>query len=308
MFTFIQDLQYGLRTLVKRPAFTMVAVMTLALGIGANTTVYTFLNAVLFEPIPFKDTDRTVFVWSANAQQNEMRGLVSVPDFVEWRNGNQVFDEMGAFGTDTLTLTGNGDPERVQATLVTASFFPMLHASAQLGRTFLPSEELPSGDRSTVLSYGFWQRRFGGDPSVIGKTLTLDSIAYTIVGVMPQSVWFPRADSSLWLPLRMDSATSRSSRFLMTFGNLKNGTTLQQARSNLEAIAATSSDKYPNSNAGWTANVVSLNDALLKDTDRAVMRLLIATVMFVLLIACANTSNLLLSRAVGRQKEIAVRT
>ena len=308
MFTFIQDLQYGLRTLIKRPAFTLVAVMTLALGIGANTTVYTFLNAVLFEPIPFKDSDRTVFIWSANAQQHETRGLVSVPDFAEWRDGNQVFDEMAAFGTDTLTLTGGGEPERVQATLVTASFFPMLQTSAKLGRTFLPSEELPSGDRSTVLSYGFWQRRFGGDPNVIGKTLMLDSVPYTIVGVMPQSVWFPRADSSLWLPLRMDSATSRSSRFLMTFGNLKNGGTLQQARANIEAIAATLSDKYPSSNAGWTANVVSLNDALLKDTDRAVMRLLIVTVMFVLLIACANISNLLLSRAVGRQKEIAVRT
>ena len=293
---------------MKRPAFTAVAVLTLALGIGANSTVYTFLNAVLYEPIPFKDYNNTVFLYSANAQLHTTRDLVSVPDFADWRSRSRSFDQLSAVGSDTFTLTGDGPPERLQASYVTATFFPFLQSNAELGRTFLPSEEQSTNSRSAVLSHAFWQRRYGSDPKVIGRTVTLNSIPYTIVGVMPRQVWFPRPETALWLPLAPDGNWSRSSRFLMVFGNLKSGVSIDQARSEMDALSTALSGQFPDSNTSWATNVISLDQALLKDADRAVMRLLITTVMFVLLIACANISNLLLSRGVGRQREIAIRT
>jgi len=172
MSVLLQDLIYALRALTPRPGFTLVAVLTLALGIGANSTVFTFLNAVLIEPIPFKYDSRTVFIWSANSQLHADRNLVSVPDFVDWRTARS-FDQLAAFGSDTMTLTGAGNPERIQVTYITSNFFPLLNHSAELGRTFNESEELEANSRSAILSYGFWQRRFGGDPTVIGRTVTL---------------------------------------------------------------------------------------------------------------------------------------
>ena len=306
MGTFLSDVRYALRSLLKRPGFTVAATITLALGIGANATVFTFLNAVLFEPIPFKD-DRTIFIWSADAKQHNERNPVSIADFADWRKNSESFEQLAAWGSDTRTLAGAGRPERLRVALITANFFPLLNSNPEMGRSFLSSEETGTAS-SVILSNSFWHERFSADPGVVGKSVTLNSKIYTVVGVMPKQVWFPDVATKAWIPLPVSSNESRGSRYLTVFGKLRNGATIAQARSEMEVLTRQLTSAYPDTNTGITATVLPLDQALLKDTDRAVMRLLVITVMFVLLITCANISNLLLSRGASRQREIAVRT
>ena len=308
-----QDLSYGLRVLLKQPGFTAVAVLALALGVGANSAIFTIINAVLLRPLPFDDPGRLVVVWQTNPQRDSFQGLVSPPDLGDWQRQCRSLEQLAAFMPRGVSLTGVADPEHLPGSHVSANLFPLLGVEPLLGRNFRPAEDGPQGDRVVIVSYGFWQRRFGGAPDLIGKTLTLNGAAHTVVGVMPPAFQFPVQGqfpippSELWLPLGLDPGlVSRESRDLFTVGRLKPTTTLAQAQAELAAIARQLEQQYPQSNAGLGVSVVGLHEQIVKGLRPALL-VLLGAVAFLLLIACANVSNLLLARAAARRKEIALR-
>jgi putative ABC transport system permease protein len=295
--------------LLKNPGFTIIAVITLALGIGANAAIFTVVNAVLLQPLPFSEPDRLVWVWG-NIRNGGNRASVSPLDYLDYRAQNTTFEHFAAtFSVPTfVNLTGNGEPERLQSAVATGDFFQALGVSAALGRTFLRENEQPGQDQVVVLSYGLWQRRFGGDRSIVGKTLSLDGKSYEVIGVMPMGFSFPQ-NAELWGPMNFEIAAGmkqRKAHFLRPVGRLKRGVTLAQAQSDMDAVAATLEEKYPESNTGWNLRMVPLRDQLVGNIGPT-LRVLFGVVAFVLLIACANVANLLLARAATRQKEVAVR-
>jgi putative ABC transport system permease protein len=297
METLWQDIRYGFRMLWKNPGFTVIAVVALALGIGANTAIFSVVNAVLLRPLPYKDADRLVYFGA------------SLPDYRDVEGANQVFDSMAVFASNMYNLTGTERPEQVMGAVVSPNFFPLL-GMAQLGRTFAAEEDLQP---LAVISHDLWQSRFGGDRNVLGKTLSLGGKPHAIVGVMGPEFQFPNSQFKVWVPLgtAMDAvptqAQNRQLRIFRAIAHLKPGVTLQQAQADVLGISNRLQQQYPETNAGVTIRVVSLYERLVGDVRPALL-IILYTVGFVLLIACANVANLLLARTTAREREIAIRS
>ena len=300
----IADLRYALRALARTPGFTLAVVLTLALGIGANSAIFSVVYGVLLRPLPYASPERLVVLYGRYPEYG--RTSTSLPDYRDWRDRSHSFEQLAARHKGTFVLTGDGEPERVIADRVTSNFFPTLGVRPAMGRGFLPDEDKVGGDdRVVVLSYGYWQRRFGGDPRIVGRQLQLSGRPWTVVGVVPRGFEYGRA-VDLWAPTRADTAMPRRAEYLDLVGRLEPGGTVQQANADLAAVVRQLAEQYPESNGNLRSEVIGLHDDLVSGVRPGLLAFM-GAVALVLLIACANVANLLLARAATRDREVAVR-
>lgn len=305
----LNDLRFAWRTLARRPGFALVAVLTLAVGIGANTAVYSIAEAVLLRPLPFRDPERLVLVWERNLPRERTRNVVNPGNYLEWRDRNGVFESLAAFVAFGTNLSGEGEPVRAEAGVVTSNFFTTLGVVPALGRVFVAQDARPDAPGVVILADGLWRRRFGADPSVIGRDLTLNGRPSTVVGIMGPSFQVPPG-VELWVPFAEGGSGGLSrghrGRFLTAVGRLKPGVSVAQAQAAMEGIAVQLTAERPDFDTGWSVFVAPLHADLVREARPAVL-VLFGAVALLLLVACGNLANLLLVRSLGRGREIAIR-
>jgi putative ABC transport system permease protein len=306
MNTLLQDLRYGWRMLLRQPGFTLVAVFTLALGIGANTTIFSFVNGILLRSLPYPQPERLVLLDETALKRGITSMGVSFPNYLDWREQNRVFEDIAAYDTSSLALTGSGEPEQIQGAGIAHGLFEILHVSPLMGRTFTEEEDRPKHDTVVILSHGLWQRRFGGDPGIIGQSILLNARPFTVIAVMPPDFRFPEV-AEYWVPLALDTQMyTRNDHGLEAVARLKDGISIAQARAEMNDLAERIEQQNPVTNEGMGVSVTGMHQALAGDYRQALV-ILLSVVGCVLLVACANVANLMLVRATTRQKELAIR-
>lgn len=301
-----QDLKYAARTLADARGFTLTAVLVVALGVGANTAVFSLVDQVMIRPLPFAEPGRLVKLWEIHPGYSRLE--LSPANYRDWKAMSHSFESMAAFTAVSHNLVGQGEPERVETEHVSAGLFPLLGAQPLMGRLFTAEEDQPDAPRTLVLGYGLWQAAFGGDPGVIGRNVLLDDTSYAVIGIMPADFHFPDSEAELWMPLRLAESDfqDRNDNYLQAIGRLRRGVSLGQARADMAVVSAQLERRYPRENERTGANVIALRDEVSQQS-RLLLVVLAGAAVCVLLIACTNLAGLLLARALARRKELAVR-